>query len=87
MTGKTIEVKATATRVRSEFSEWVNAVRYGNRWLVLLRHGKPVVAMISVEDLAVLRKLEDKLDLAAAREALKETGEVPWSKVKARLGL
>jgi len=31
--------------------------------------------------------LEDELDLAAAREALKELGEVPWETVKAKLGI
>jgi hypothetical protein len=41
-----------------------------------------------MEDLELLRQLEDKLDNEAADRALSEPGEsIPWEKVKAELGL
>jgi hypothetical protein len=38
-----------------------------------------------MEDLELLQKLEDRLDLEAARAALKEAeqeGTIPWGKIK-----
>jgi hypothetical protein len=43
--------------------------------------------MVPVADLEVLRDLEDRIDLEAAREALSEPGETSWEEVKAKLGL
>jgi hypothetical protein len=40
-----------------------------------------------VEDLELLQQLEDRIDLEAARKALKEPGRIPWAKVKKDLGL
>jgi PHD/YefM family antitoxin component YafN of YafNO toxin-antitoxin module len=84
---KTVVVTVTASNARAEFSTWINTVSFSHKWLVLKRHGKPAVAMVPIEDLNVLRKLEDRVDLEAAREALKEPGEAPWEEVKAKLGL
>ncbi len=84
---KTVVVTVTASNARAEFSTWINTVRYSHKWLVLKRHGKAAVAMVPIEDLKVLRELEDTIDLEAAREALKEPGEISWEEVKAKLGL
>jgi hypothetical protein len=40
-----------------------------------------------MDDLELIRALEDRIDLQRARKALKEKGNVPWKKVKAELGL
>ena len=53
------------------------------------RHNKPVAAIVSPEDLAILQAIEDRSDVMAARAALAEVAEhgaVPWEKVKADLG-
>jgi len=55
--------------------------------LKLERHGKSVAALVSIEDLEVLRALKDRVDLASARRALEEPGRRSWNKVKADLGL
>ena len=51
------------------------------------RHGKSIAAIVSVEDLELLQALEDRIDLAAARKALKSGGRVAWDKIKADLNL
>lgn len=72
---------------RNQLAEPINRVAYQGERLVLERRGKGIAALVSMEDLALLEKLEDESDLKAARAALKERGEIPFEKVKAELGL
>ena len=44
--------------------------------LSLERRGRDVAALGSLEDLALLNDLEDRIDLEAAREAVEEYGSV-----------
>lgn len=56
--------------------------------LIVQRRGRDVAALVPLEDLEALERLEDETDLRAAREALAEPGpNLPWDKVKADLGL
>lgn len=73
--------------VRNDFAETLNRVRYQGERVLVERRGKGVAALVPVEDLEFLRALEDRMDLAAARKALKEPGRIPWEKVKKDLGL
>ncbi len=77
----------TASEARERFADTLNRVAYGGERVVLQRHGKPAVALVPVEDLELLRALEDRIDLADARAALAEGGAVPWDRLKAELGL
>jgi prevent-host-death family protein len=77
----------TTVEAREHFSDLINRAAYGKARVVLTRRGKALVAVVPVEDVALLQKLEDHLDVEAAREALKEPGSEPWEAVKARLGL
>ena len=81
----------TTVEAREHFSDLINRAAYGKARVVLTRRGKPLVAVVPVEDVnllnALLRELEDRLDVEAAQEALKEPGTEPWEAVKARLGL
>ena len=43
------------------------------------RHGKPVAALVPIEDLETIRALEDRIDLEAARAVLKKRGARPWA--------
>ena len=79
--------RLAATAVRDNFSESVNRVAYQGERIALERHGKTVAALVSAEDLELLQALEDRVDLTAARKALKERGRRNWTKVKAELGL
>jgi prevent-host-death family protein len=73
--------------LRNNLGEAVNRAAYGGERVVLTRRGKGVVALVSLDDLALLEALEDQEDLRAALKARKEPGAVPLAKVKARLGM
>ncbi len=72
-----------ASEARENFSEVLNEVSYGGQRLVLQRHGKDLVAIISIEDLALLEELEDQADLIAVRRILAEREpRVSWRQLK-----
>ena len=62
---------------RNRLAEAINRVSYGGERVVLARRGKPVAALISTEDLALLQKLEDAKDVRAATKVLKEYDRNP----------
>jgi prevent-host-death family protein len=77
----------TTGKARSVLSDVVNRAAYGKERVVLTRRGKELAAVVPMEDLRLLEELEDRMDLEAARKALREPGRIPWEKVKAQLGL
>lgn len=79
--------RVASTTARESFAELLNKVGFGGARIIVHRNGKDVVALIPVEDLQLLEAIEDRLDVKAARKALKEKGSVPWEKVKADLAL
>lgn len=60
----------TLTNARSRFGELVNRTRFGRERIVLTEHGKPVAAIISVEELTELQAVVDAADQAAATAIL-----------------
>ncbi|MBI2320538.1 MAG: type II toxin-antitoxin system Phd/YefM family antitoxin [Chloroflexi bacterium] len=77
-------------RARDQFAEVVNRAAYGKERIILTRRGKPLAAIVPLDDVELLRELEDRIDLEEARAALEEVkreGAVPWEKIKADLGL
>lgn len=76
-----------ATKARDEFADTINRVAYAGERIVLRRRGKDVAAIVPMEDLELIRALEDRIDLAAAKKALKEKGSIPLAKIKAEFGL
>ena len=79
--------RLAASTLRQQLADTLNRVAYKGERIVLERRGKDIAALVSLEDLALLEQLEDRIDLEAARAALKEPGSIPWDRVKARLGL
>ena len=80
----------TVSEARKVFAETVNLVAYTKERVMVERHGKAVVAMVPVEDVELLRDLEDRMDLRDARAAIaeaKKKGTNPWSVLKKQLGL
>ncbi|MCX5674096.1 MAG: type II toxin-antitoxin system Phd/YefM family antitoxin [Planctomycetota bacterium] len=74
--------------VRKNLSDAVNRVAYGKERLILKRRGKGVAALVPIEDLEAIEAMEDKIDVALARKALKEKGKpVPLETLKKQLGL
>ncbi|MFO8013780.1 MAG: type II toxin-antitoxin system Phd/YefM family antitoxin [Phycisphaerae bacterium] len=77
----------SVSEVRQALADLLNRVAYKGERIVIERRGKGLAALVSQEDLALLESLEDRVDLEAARKALKEKGSVPWDDVKADLEL
>lgn len=62
----------SATEARAKFQEIINRVEYGKERILIERHGKPVVAVIGLEDLKRLEALEDAIDSGHLRQAIAE---------------
>ncbi|MET9552466.1 type II toxin-antitoxin system Phd/YefM family antitoxin [Streptomyces sp. NPDC006645] len=58
------------TQARAELADLINRVVYGEERVVVTRHGKPLVALVSAADLARLENLkaEEAAGAAAAEE-------------------
>jgi prevent-host-death family protein len=79
-------IRLPASKAREKFSEILNEVAYGNERLVLQRHGKDLVAVISAEDLARLEELEDRADLKLMEKVIAQGyAPVPWHEARKRL--
>ena len=63
-------VAVNATEARNKFLELLNRAGYGKERIRIERHGKPVAAIISYEDLNRLEAMEDALDSAALKQAM-----------------
>jgi prevent-host-death family protein len=86
MTYTSYDMDVPLSTARDSLAEMVNRVRFGGERLTLTRRGRPVAAVVSVEDAELLERLEDAADLEAARRALAEPGDpVEWNAVKADL--
>jgi prevent-host-death family protein len=57
---------------RNHLADAVNRVTYGGERVVFARRGKPVAALVSAEDLALLQRIEDAEDIRGAAKVLKE---------------
>lgn len=79
--------KLAATELRHHMADTLNRVVYQGERIALERHGKVVAALVSKDDLEVLEALDERIDLAAARRALKEPGQRSWDEIKTALGL
>jgi prevent-host-death family protein len=75
----------STVKAREQFSDVVNRAAYGKERIILTRRGKKLVAVVPIEDIALLERLEDEKDIADARKATKQKGGVPWEVVKKRL--
>jgi len=57
---------------RNHLADAINRVTYAGERIVFARRGKPVAALVSAEDLALLQRIEDAEDIRAATRVLKE---------------
>ena len=74
------------SEARENFADLANRVALRGERVVVDRRGKHLVAMVSVEDMELLERLEDECDLDAIRKRMKEP-TVSWKQVKKELGL
>ena len=84
--------KMATTRARADFADVVNRAAHKGERILLSRNGKNVAAIVPVEDVALLEKLDERADIAAVRAALAETKRrrekpIPWERARKMLGL
>lgn len=79
----------STTEARAHFSELMNRVSFGKERIQLERQGKLLGAIISSEDLQLLEKLEDMIDILEADAGMKEAkkkGTKSLEQLKKELG-
>jgi len=70
---KTInEDHISTAEARNHFSEVINRAAYGKERIVLTRRGKDIVGVVPVEDVELLQRLEDQIDIKLADAIKKE---------------
>lgn len=57
---------------KEQFADLINRVAHSKERIVLTRRGKEIAAIVPLEDLKTLQQSQDKSDLNAAIDALKE---------------
>ena len=73
---------------RKRFADIVNKVAYGHESVILTRRGEKIAALVSIEELELLKQIEDVIDIEDARKALAEPGKnIPAAEFWARIGL
>ena len=71
--------------VRQNLSKIIDGIRVGGERIIVTQHGRPVAAVIDVEDLKLLQILEDRMDVAEARRRMKEpTDKVSLEELRSR---
>ena len=76
----------TTSTARAEFADLVNRAEYAGERTVVHRRKKPVAAIVPIEDLELIERYEDELDLRLVKRVRREK-TIPWEKVKKELGL
>jgi prevent-host-death family protein len=82
--------EVASSEAREHFTDLVNAAAFQSRRVILNRSGRQMCAIIPIEDLHLLEKLEDSLDLREALEAIEDNkGEetISLEQVKEDLGI
>lgn len=80
----------SVSEARQSFADLVNRVAYRKERVLVTRHGRPIAAIVPMEQVEFLERAEDAYDVRMAEEALKElehTPAIPWDQVKRDLGL
>ena len=68
---------SSARNLRANLGEFLGRVRYGHERVTVTSHGKPVAAIVTMEDLELLERIEDEMDLKTINERRDEEA-VPW---------
>jgi PHD/YefM family antitoxin component YafN of YafNO toxin-antitoxin module len=80
--------RLSTEEVKKDISEALDRVAARGERIVLQRENADVAVMISLEDYALFKQLEDRLDLEAIRQSKAEAGpDVTWDTLKKECGL
>ena len=75
----------SVSSVRQNLSKIIDGVRVDGERILVTQHGRPVAAVIDVEDLELLQFLEDRMDVAEARCRMKEpTDKISLEELRSR---
>ncbi|AWT41762.1 MULTISPECIES: type II toxin-antitoxin system Phd/YefM family antitoxin [Streptomyces] len=77
------------TQARAELADLINQVVYGGERVVVTRHGKPLVALVSADDLRRLEELDSSAEEPVIRSvsAVRETGSGPAARERHGFGI
>ena len=80
--------RAASPKTSNRIDGTLDRLRQGQR-IVLKKGRRAVAAVVSMEDLRLLEKLEDQMDVEIARKRLADSSEVPipYERVRKELGL
>ncbi len=86
------EEHVTAKRLKENLSEYVGRVQHGGAFFVVTKNGKPAAALVPIEALLALHRLEDAHDAKAidedrAADAASGEPDVSLAALKEELGL
>jgi prevent-host-death family protein len=79
-----------STNARENLSEVLNRVAFAKDRVRITRRGKAVAAVVPIEDLELIERLEDQIDIREAQKALADVrkhGTIAWEEAKKELGL
>lgn len=78
----------TLSEARGDLAQLVERVHHRLERVCITKYGRRVAALVPLEDLELLERLEDHIDIEDARKALSELGErVDYAKLRKGLGL
>jgi hypothetical protein len=80
--------RAASPKTSNRIDGTLDRLRQGQR-IVLKKGRRAVAAVVSMEDLRLLEKLEDQMDVEVARKRLADPNEVPipYERIRKELGL
>jgi len=79
-------LRKSATDARSDISALVDTVHFTKERAIIQKRGKDVVAIVPMEDLRALERLETLIDIRDAEAALKKGGGRPFLEVLEEMG-
>ncbi len=82
-------VHVSVTEAREDFAELVNRAAYKEERVIITRRGRAIAAIVPIDDVAYLERLEDDYDLQEALKVLNDPDEmantISWDQVKTEL--
>jgi prevent-host-death family protein len=82
-------VHVSVSQARDGFADLVNRAAYKEERVIITRRGRAIAAIVPIEDVAYLERLEDEYDVQEALKVLNDPTEmantIPWEQVEAEL--
>jgi prevent-host-death family protein len=85
-----IQETMNTSNARERLAEILNRVAFAKDRVRITRRGREIAAVVPIEDLELLERLEDRIDLREAEKALAEAnteGTLPLEALREELGL